>query len=77
MSTAHNDPGHGDSPAAWTGVIIMILAFAVGAVFFVLDKPVYVWASLAVFLLGPVIGFIMAKVGYGIKGPRFVPKEHH
>ncbi len=76
MSTAHNDPGHGDSPAAWTAVIIMIVAFTVGAAFFVLEMPTYVWICAGFFVLGPVVGFILAKAGYGVRGPKFVPKEH-
>ncbi|MET0353689.1 MAG: HGxxPAAW family protein, partial [Plantibacter flavus] len=30
MSTDPSDPGHGHSPAAWTAVIIMLVAFAAG-----------------------------------------------
>ena len=40
MSNPIGDPGHGHSPAAWTAVIIMLVAVAIGTFFFFLDMPV-------------------------------------
>ena len=77
MSHDVNDPGEGHSPAAWTAVVIMLIAFAAGTLFFALDMPVLVWVSLVVLIAGPVVGFIMAKAGYGVKGPKYTPKAHH
>jgi multisubunit Na+/H+ antiporter MnhG subunit len=77
MSNDVNDPGEGHSPAAWTAVVIMLIAFAAGTLFFALDMPVLVWVSLVVLIAGPVVGFIMAKAGYGVKGPKYTPKAHH
>ena len=37
MSTEHADPGHGHSPAAWTSVIIMLIAVTIGTVAFFFD----------------------------------------
>ena len=37
MSTEHADPGHGHSPAAWTSVTIMLIAFVIGTVAFFFD----------------------------------------
>ena len=76
MSTHHGDPGHGDSPAAWTAVVIMLLAIAAGTVFFFLDMPVAVWACVVVMFLGWIIGGIMSKMGFGVNGPKFTPKAH-
>jgi multisubunit Na+/H+ antiporter MnhG subunit len=55
----------------------MLIAFAAGTLFFALDMPVLVWVSLVVLIAGPVVGFIMAKAGYGVKGPKYTPKAHH
>jgi hypothetical protein len=77
MSHDVNDPGEGHSPAAWTAVVIMLIAFAAGTLFFALDMPVLVWVSLAGLVAGPIVGFIMAKAGYGVKGPKYTPKAHH
>ncbi len=71
-----SDPGHGHSPAAWTAVTIMLIGFTIGTVAFFLEIPVVVWASAALVLVGWLIGGAMAKMGYGVKGPRFVPKVH-
>jgi hypothetical protein len=76
MMNAQNDPGHGHSPAAWTAVTIMLIAVTVGTVAFFFDLAWLVWASFGVLILGWIIGGVMAKAGYGVKGPRFVPKAH-
>lgn len=76
MSNAHPEPGEGNSPAAWTAVIIMISAFTVGTLAFCLDLPVVVWASAVLAVLGLVVGFVLARLGYGVHGPKYIPKEH-
>ena len=40
MSQNSTDPGHGNSVASWTTVIIVIVAFCIGTLFFWLDVPV-------------------------------------
>ena len=76
MSANPNDPGEGHSPAAWTTVITMLVAFAAGTVFFVLEMPVGVYASVALLIIGPIVGLILSKAGYGVHGPKYVPKAH-
>ncbi len=76
MSHDSNDPGHGNSPAAWTSVVIMLVAFSVGTVAFFFDVQVVVWISVVVVLLGLVVGVVLAKLGYGVGGTRYAPKEH-
>ncbi|MGD9606619.1 MAG: DUF6704 family protein [Leucobacter sp.] len=76
MSTQHGDPGHGDSPAAWTAVIVMLIGIAAGAVFFFLHNATMVWVCAGVVLLGLVLGFILSKAGYGVNGPKYQPKTH-
>ena len=75
MTDTH-DPGHGNSPAAWVAVTIMLIAFAAGTVFFWLDMPTLVWASAALLVVGAVTGLVLAKLGYGVKGPKYVAKAH-
>ena len=74
---AHSDPGHGHSPAAWTAVTIILIAFAIGTLAFWFDLPLIVWASAGLVVVGLVVGALMAKAGYGVKGPRYSPKAHH
>lgn len=70
------DPGHGHSPAAWTAVVIMLLAFALGTLFFWLDMPVLVWASVGLLAIGGIVGWAMSKAGYGAYGDKYTPKAH-
>ena len=65
-----NDPGHGSSPAAWTGVTIMLIGVSAGTLFFWLDMPLYVWLSATLLVVGPVVGMLMAKAGYGVGGSK-------
>lgn len=76
MTNPIADPGHGHSPAAWTAVVIMLVGFAAGTVAFCLEQPVFVWASAVIILIGPLVGFILAKAGYGVNGPKYSPKAH-
>ncbi|AZS36740.1 DUF6704 family protein [Microbacterium sp. 1P10UB] len=76
MSNSIADPGHGHSPAAWTAVIIMLVAIAIGTLFFVLDIPAVVWASAGLVVVGLLVGWIMKRAGYGAGGSKTVPKEH-
>lgn len=68
---------HGNSPAAWTAVVIMLVAFAVGTVAFCFALPVVVWISFGVLLLGLVTGWVLKRMGYGVGGHRYVPKAHN
>jgi len=76
MSTHHGDPGHGDSPAAWTAVIVMLLGIAVGTVALFINQPILVWISVGVVVVGAILGWVLSKAGYGVKGPKFSPKTH-
>lgn len=76
MSNQQGDPGHGDSPAAWTAVIVMLLGIAVGTIAFFLHEAWLVWVSVGVVAVGAMLGFILAKAGYGVNGPKYTPKTH-
>jgi hypothetical protein len=76
MSNPIGDPGHGHSPAAWTAVVIMLVAVAIGTFFFFLDNAVMVWVSAGLLVIGLLVGWIMARAGYGANGPKYVSKEH-
>ena len=71
-----NEPGHGNSPAAWVAVIIMLVAFTAGTFAFWFDQPVLVWASAGLLVVGVLAGVVLSKMGYGVKGPKYAPKAH-
>lgn len=76
MSSADiGDPGHGHSPAAWVAVIIMLIAFTLGTFAFWFEAVWLVWVSAVLLVLGPIVGWILTKVGYGVGGARYQPKN--
>lgn len=76
MSNNIGDPGHGHSPAAWTAVVIMLVAVTLGTVFYWFDLPVLVWISAGLLVVGLIVGGVLSKLGYGVRGPKYSPKEH-
>ncbi|MBB0246859.1 hypothetical protein FNQ90_22735 [Streptomyces alkaliphilus] len=62
---AANSHGHGNSPAAWTGVIIALIGFCLGGVFTVMAQPWLVLASVLVVGLGGVAALVMRSMGLG------------
>jgi hypothetical protein len=71
-----NEPGHGHSPAAWVAVVVMLIGITGGTFAFWFDQALLVWISAGVVVLGLLLGLVLAKLGYGVKGPRYVPKNH-
>ena len=58
---------HGNSPAAWTAVTIVLIAFTVGAIAMVLGPNwVLFWISVAIAVLGVVAGKVMQLLGFGV-----------
>ena len=76
MSQIHadSDPGHGNSPAAWTAVIIMLIAFAIGTLAFWFNIAWLVFASAGLVVVGALVGFALSKLGYGVGGSKLQPK---
>ena len=72
-----SDPGHGNSPAAWTAVIIMLVAVAIGTLAFWFDIAWLVWASVGLLVVGAIVGAVLGKLGYGVGGDKLTPKAHH
>lgn len=71
MSSSHeSEPGHGSSIAAWTTVVVVIIAFAIGTLFFFLDNAIVVWLSAALALAGVGIGYYLKTIGYGVGGDK-------
>ncbi|MBG6238072.1 hypothetical protein IWX78_001027 [Mycetocola sp. CAN_C7] len=76
MSAESTDQGHGHSPAAWTAVTVMLIAFTLGTFAFWFDQAWLVWASAGLLAAGALLGWIMKKAGYGVNGAKSDPKGH-
>ncbi len=56
---------HGNTPAAWTGVMIILLGFTVGGIGMVIDNWTMFWVGVALVPAGAIVGKIMAMMGMG------------
>lgn len=71
MTSEHaNEPGHGDSIAAWVAVIIIIVASAAGTLAMWFEQYPLVWLCGVLALAGIAVGIVLARLGYGISGKR-------
>ena len=62
-----SEPGHGDSIAAWTAVVIIILASAGATLGVWFGQTFWVLVSFGMMIVGAVAGFVLSKLGYGVK----------
>lgn len=58
---------HGQTPAAWTAVIIIIFAFFLGTFAVIIAQPWLFWVSVGLIVVGLVVGQVMSMMGYGAK----------
>ncbi|HZJ04197.1 MAG TPA: HGxxPAAW family protein [Nocardioidaceae bacterium] len=56
---------HGNTPAAWTGVTIVLIGFIVGGVGLVIDNMLVFWIGVALLPVGVIVGKVMSTVGMG------------
>jgi hypothetical protein len=76
MSIESSEPGHGSSTASWTAVVIMLAAFAIGTVAFFFSIAWLVWAAAGLVIVGLLVGYALAKAGYGVDGAKTAAKGH-
>lgn len=58
---------HGQTVAAWTLSIILMLAFLVGSIGVVLDNRIVFWSGVALIGVGIIAGKVLANLGFGKK----------
>ncbi|QYF90523.1 HGxxPAAW family protein [Arthrobacter sp. PAMC25284] len=73
----HAEPsGHGNSPAAWTCVIVMLVGALIASIAFVIaNTPIFIVGS-AIMVIGLIVGWIMRKAGYGVGGSKLTNSGH-
>jgi hypothetical protein len=65
MADQHDD--HGSTPAAWTAVSIIMVAFVVGSIGVLLAQPWLFWVGVGLVVIGIVAGKVMQMMGLGAK----------
>ena len=56
---------HGNTPAAWTTVILVILAFAVSGTAIWVGNAAMFWAGVVIAVIAVVVGKLMQMAGLG------------
>lgn len=75
MSSEHVEPGEGHSPAAWVSVTIMIIAISASTLALFIAQTWLFITGVVLLLVGLLAGWVLAKAGYGVNGPKYSPKE--
>lgn len=63
-SSSHGE-GHGNTPAAWTAVLLCIAGFLAGGAGLVASAPALAVVGGALALISPLVGKVMAAMGLG------------
>lgn len=71
-----NEPGHGHSVAAWTSVIVMLIAITGGTLAFWFAIEWLVWAFAGLLAIGALLWGVLLKLGFGEKVHEAVEKVH-
>lgn len=65
---------HGNTPAAWTAVTVVLLGFLVGSVGLMIGNWPTFWVGVALVPVGGLLGLVMGKMSSG--GSRVHPEPH-
>ncbi|MGH8823036.1 MAG: HGxxPAAW family protein [Jiangellaceae bacterium] len=66
MADIRDRNDHGNTPAGWTAVIIMVIGFVVGAVAVILlNWPLFWIGGVGLVVLGAIVGKVMQMMGMG------------
>ena len=58
---------HGNTPAAWTGVMIILLGSTVAGIGMVVGSVPMFWIGVALVPVGVIVGKVMARMGLGVE----------
>ena len=70
MTMTQNAPsavvhGHGNTPAAWSAVTIIMIASIVGTLGVIVGNWVLFWVGIALVVIGGIVGKVMQMMGLG------------
>lgn len=66
--THDESPSHGNSPAAWALVMLVIVGLFVAAIGALASAWLVMWIGIVIAVAGPVVGFFMRVSGKGANG---------
>lgn len=61
---------HGNTPAAWTTVFLILAGFVVGGIGLLAGSWPTFWVGVALVPIGGIVGKIMQKMGFGAEPAR-------
>lgn len=63
----HDDDNHGHSVAAWTAVVIMMVAAVIGGIAIIVGSwPLFWIGGIGLIVVGAIVGKVMQLMGYGV-----------
>jgi uncharacterized membrane protein YjjP (DUF1212 family) len=62
---AQEHESHGHTPAAWTAVVIITLAFLIGMFAVIFGNWTVLYIAFGIAILGGIVGKVMAMMGMG------------
>lgn len=60
------DDNHGHSPAAWTGVAVMLVAALLGCWAAVFGPVEMLWGGVILFAVGALLWYVLERAGFGV-----------
>jgi hypothetical protein len=63
----HKEVHHGNTPAAWTTVLIVLVAFLVGAAGLVARNWTVFWIGVGLCVVAVIVGKVMQAMGMGAR----------
>lgn len=60
-------PAHGSTPAAWTAVILALVAFLVGGAGLIMDNWLVFWVGAGLLVVSVVAGKVLSLMGLGTR----------
>ncbi|MFT4011342.1 MAG: HGxxPAAW family protein [Nocardioidaceae bacterium] len=60
---------HGNTPAAWTAVSLVMLGFVLGGLGLVIESMPLFWVGVALAPIGGLLGLLLSRLGYGADAP--------
>jgi hypothetical protein len=57
---------HGSTPAAWTGVVLVTIAFIIGTLAIIVANWPMFWVGVGVLVLGGIVPLVMSRAKRGV-----------